>query len=407
MEGAMGTGIDGASAAPESVTDPRAGAGEGPDAAGASGAIFSGFARPAPNRLEFVVRGVPLPILNGVRYACMARVKTVAVSFDPMDPTHQDVWISENGSAMHNELIGMRVGLVPLHLSTEEVAGFDSAAHMLGIDVAAGDSPRDVTTADITIVGMDRDRVFPPNPVTRDHALITVLPPRGEGLPRLALTARGSVGTGATHARYCPVSVFGILPVVDKQAVESARAEALKAGDDMERFESLVAPRIFAADESGDPLELAVFLESECGLDPGAVFESSVSVLASALRTLAATVPEAPSVGENGLSLREDMCMGELLRYELGRMPLVEQAGVFRPHQSEDLICISLSPVGGPDIRTLLHGACLSAASRLDRIGALWRSSGLSKPEAAADPGRRAVGKPPRARRPAAGRRAG
>ena len=105
-----------------------------------------------PERLEFTVAIADIAYLNGLRRCVLSDVKTAGFSFDPQDPDGQDVKVTRNTTALHNEIIGSRVGLLPIHLSRELLAAFEPADWRFELDVRnAGPGVRDVTTADIRV----------------------------------------------------------------------------------------------------------------------------------------------------------------------------------------------------------------------------------------------------------------
>jgi hypothetical protein len=51
----------------------------------------------------------------------MCDVQTVAFRFDAVDPSKQDIRFAINTGSLHNEFIGERVGLLPLHFSKTDL----------------------------------------------------------------------------------------------------------------------------------------------------------------------------------------------------------------------------------------------------------------------------------------------
>jgi DNA-directed RNA polymerase alpha subunit len=143
-----------------------------------------------PGRIEFVATGVDIAFVNGLRRTLIGDLVTAAVAFDPADPDGQDIEFLHNSGVLHNEFIGLRVSLIPLHLTRAELASLRTDGVLLELDVTnEGEQPLDVTSRDIKVsvqggarggaAKLDRDRVFPPDPVTGRWPLITVLMPHG------------------------------------------------------------------------------------------------------------------------------------------------------------------------------------------------------------------------------------
>ena len=110
-----------------------------------------------PERLEFVINGLDIAYVNGLRRSILTDVRTAAFAFDPIDPAGQDVKFTHNTGALHNEILGCRVGLLPIHLDRAALAEFDPEDWRFELDVQnEGTHPLDVTSADIRAVRVGR-----------------------------------------------------------------------------------------------------------------------------------------------------------------------------------------------------------------------------------------------------------
>eukprot|EP00798_Chlamydomonas_sp_ICE-L_P029181 gene29181-biopygen33048 len=139
---------------------------------------------------SFSVSGVDMCIVNLLRRAIIACVETAA--FDtgvPPGGGGGGVRVLENTSVMHNEMLALRVSLVPLCLTPNELENFAPGDYQCTLAVRNnGNEVFDVRSG--------------------DSVLLTVLRPNimcggvGEAV-NITVTAR--LGSGRDHARYSPV----------------------------------------------------------------------------------------------------------------------------------------------------------------------------------------------------------
>lgn len=345
---------------------------------------------PVPGRLEFTVSGQDASLVSGLRRAIMTDVQTAAFRFDASDPSRQDVRVTFNTGSLHNEMIGERVGLVPLHLSKSQLVEFKPAAWRFELDAENnGSKPLDVTTAGFVAVPLDEgdasplsaQKVFPPDPISGRHPLLTVLMP-GQ---RLALEATASLGSGHEHARHSPAAAVAMFPVADRAAVEKER----KKREDKASFDALDAKRMVATDAKGAPKAFRFSLETQCGMTPEEVVESGYEALAGRLRALSAATDGSAIVAEaepqagsppdiQSLKLSgEDHTAGALLQERL--LQQTDFAGYHIPHLLEKSIVMRIKVPEGSTARGMLREACESAADLCEAALAEWQKASKAR----------------------------
>ena len=173
------------------------------------------------NYIEFVLRGCSTPCANGIRRIIMSRLPVVAMRAIP--DGESTIQISANTGGLNNEIIKHRLSCIPVHGIQQPT---DLSNYTLRLDVtASGDTPRIVTTADIQVMWGDAadlkpapasvaKMMFPANPITGDHIVITKLNPAIPGVSageRLAFDAKlywteGSMKGTASAACTCSYS---------------------------------------------------------------------------------------------------------------------------------------------------------------------------------------------------------
>ena len=160
------------------------------------------------NFLRFVVEGIDPALANTLRRIILSEVPTMAVD---------EVVIIENSSILHNEILALRLGLIPLKTdldsynlpedcSCKSEFGCSLCRSTLTLDVQAGDEVRTVYSGDL--VPEDPD-VAP----TSDEIPIVKLAP-GQ---KIRLEAYARLGRGKDHAKWQPVSlcIYRYMPKIE------------------------------------------------------------------------------------------------------------------------------------------------------------------------------------------------
>jgi DNA-directed RNA polymerase subunit D len=149
-------------------------------------------------RVVFTVHGISTPFANALRRIMIAEVPTMAID---------DVIVVENSSAVNDEIIAHRLGLIPLktdldtYLLPEECTchselGCNRCRVALTLEASAGESTRTVYSGEIK---SENPEIVP----ISDKIPIVKLAP-GQRI-RMELYAR--LGKGKMHAKWQPVSV--------------------------------------------------------------------------------------------------------------------------------------------------------------------------------------------------------
>lgn len=231
---------------------------------------------------SFEMRNAALFLPIALRRTILMDVPTVAVAFDPYDDDLSDITIKQNTGCLHNEWLAHRLSLIPIHFSRDEIDEFDPERYEFRIQAQAsvGSSGHDVTTRDIhvSVDGKNRPdlarRLFPPDPSTKEHVLLTRLRSSNDSNSRevIDITFRARRGTGMQHARWMPAS----------KAVY--------------RYD-LQHPDVFQFD-----------VESECGMSPCDIVAAALDVLHARIQKVALAVREGslqPRAADDDTSILE------------------------------------------------------------------------------------------------------
>jgi DNA-directed RNA polymerase subunit L len=259
---------------------------------------FANFSQ-VDSTLKFELHTVPIAVANGLRRAILSDVPVPGIMYIPNDhTTHDSIKFAVQETSVNNEMIGQRLSLVPIHFTPEQVDTFAPEKYKLVINVK-NTTPGMVyvTSKDIAVIDGHnkpyppaiRDAMFPPNPITKDHAYILPLKPNrykpAEG-ERLELEATLKIGTAKQWAGFqvakCTYEFAVDEALADarlKETIEKARskrpelseAEVKALTSDFnatERFQCYARAGV-----TGEPLSILFKVKSLCGLRPRTIVE--------------------------------------------------------------------------------------------------------------------------------------
>ena len=242
-----------------------------------STAVFEDYAhdsRDPAGRHEWTVVNVDLSICNALRRIILTDIPNMgfrgeeATADAPTGP--QSVTITHNTGPLHNEIIAHRIGMLPIHFTSAELAEGPDVGWRFELDVTAPAGHKvNVTTHDfatykndIKLPHSESTRLFPVDGVTGDPVLITRLREN----ERLALSAVPVRSTAREHAGFSPVSLCTYRFVIDPEA-------AAKTQNVLDK------ERSYYRNSRGDPTRIQFSMESEGALTPKNIMEMAFNVL--------------------------------------------------------------------------------------------------------------------------------
>ncbi|PNH01024.1 DNA-directed RNA polymerase II subunit RPB3 [Tetrabaena socialis] len=381
---------------------------------------------------EFAVKDVDLALINALRRAVIAEVQTAAFCF-ALDAETNTVDIRRNTSVLHNEFLGHRISLIPVHLSENETRDVAEGRALFEFTLQMkndGLTPLDVTSGhfkgSLDGVELSEDtlnRMFPVDPLTRDHILIVRLKPQvttsssAGGVEEVDVTCRFRMGRGKDHARWTPCSICAFGNVIDEAKAqealdeEVAKARALNATEEevnrvIHDFTCMGRHRCYVLNEHGDPAQFLFKLRSECGLRPSYLVFKGLSILSDRVQTLARGMRDArtpdPAVADPvtieaygavpGMfqftvddedhtigNLVQSMVYNQCIRNDEGKE--LEYIGYHQPHPLENRITIRVKiiPAVVPDVRPFMARCLERVVTDIRAVIAEWiEFSGLS-----------------------------
>jgi hypothetical protein len=260
------------------------------------------------SHITFTVEDVDVAIVNSLRRIILAEIPNVAFTID-LHGGESDVIIHKNLSSLHNEYMMHRLSLVPLCFDEEEIENFEKEKYRFVLNVKnKGNEMLDVTTADFAIYDANGNRmdtlakkVFPANPITKDHILLTRLKPNfmdPEKGDELNIEARAVLSVARTNACWAPVSIATFYNNVDEIKAQEAfgvfqsKNTGLSRQEALERFNTLERQRCFKTNEYGEPCSFTFTVESECRMSPSYIVRKAFEVLIAKVTALVDKVAE-------------------------------------------------------------------------------------------------------------------
>jgi DNA-directed RNA polymerase alpha subunit len=241
-------------------------------------------------KAQFIIKDVDVSIVNSLRRIILSEIPNIAFAFDP-HKEENDIKMHVNTCGLHNEILGHRISLIPLCFDEDEVENFQPEKYRFVLKKKnTGHEIMSVTTNDFEIYNEDnvrydarfKNKIFPTNPITKDHILITKLKAnlydtsKGE---EVDIEAVASLGIAKNHARWIPASTCTYFNVIDEKAAKQAEASVPPA--ELNKFHHLDRYRLFKKNKYDEANEFEFTIESECRLSPNYLFLKALSILKS------------------------------------------------------------------------------------------------------------------------------
>lgn len=253
-------------------------------------------------RARVRITDVDVSVVNALRRIILSRIPNVGFAFDHTyhgsDPA---VRIHTNDSPLHNEYMQHRISFVPICASLEEIETWDPERYRFRIDKTntRAETALRVTSGDIQVLSAEtgeplealRKRWFPPNPITKDHIVLTKL--HAHKTARFHAEMRATVDVAARNASFGVVSTVAFENVIDEAEAERHRRKLRDAAEDaasgeraVRRFDTLDVQRKFHTNRYREPNRFLFRIESECAIEALDVFRLALRILPSRLEAM-------------------------------------------------------------------------------------------------------------------------
>lgn len=259
---------------------------------------------------------------NALRRIIITNIKSVG--FDTYDYQNSSLKILENTSALTNEIILQRFGLIPIYYENIENYDVDKYKFILNIQNKTNNII-DVTTDDFKILNLetnkneDNSKFFKKNTITGDSILIIRLKPaiNGNG-ETLNIEGKSVIGIGKDHIRYSPVSNICFINKKDPEKVNKALSKYLELNKDKYSIENLKhkfnleeADYHFYTDDNGDPNIFEFTIES-CGvMSPINILKEGLKQLSNKIKLFQEELEKNFTNNDSRISIKSAECMME------------------------------------------------------------------------------------------------
>lgn len=353
---------------------------------------------------------------NTLRRTIITDVETVAFASDiSEDGSTKDVSISENSTAMSNEMLAHRIGLLPIHV--ENPLDWDPEKYTFKLSIVHDSTEqRDVVASDIQVFknrGAEEDplpvpsvQFFHPDPVTHDTSLLAILKGRvGTQEPeKLSFVAKATVGTGRQNARFMPVTsrcayaythddsedkkkelFTAWLTNHKKVSVTDLESNSTRKGELEREFATMEIQRCYKMDPSGEPYSFDFIVESIGVLKPTYIVGRAIEILQKKLLAYASIdsgdLPESVKMrpadarmkGFDFMFQQEDHTLGNLLSTWMEKNLMDKEitfVGYKVPHPLRDEMLLRVGVESGQD--TDARAAVAKAARACAQMFADW-----------------------------------
>lgn len=239
--------------------------------------------------LHVRITEVDLSIVNAIRRIILSEIPNTAFAFDPYDQEKSGITIYSNTSSLHNEFLAHRISLIPLCFEENIIENFKPKKYRFVLkkhNTTTDIIP--ITTNDFEIYDENNEKypesvkkmIFPMNPITKDHILITKLKPnlynvaKGEDID---IECYASVNIAKEHARWSPVSKCTFHNSLDEKLVETMRKSV--SPNDINKFETLDKYRYFIKNKYDEASSFEFEIETECRMKPVYLLRKSIILL--------------------------------------------------------------------------------------------------------------------------------
>ena len=331
-------------------------------------------------KTEFSIKNVDVSIVNSIRRTIQSNVQNVAFFFDAKSVDNPDVKIMKNDSPLHNEFLSQRLSMIPIHFKKKEIDNWQRDDYSFEINQKNNSNAfMNITSEHITVKRIDgtqlsnkeREQLFPKNAKTKDHILITKLPPATlKHTPAIEVNLRASLGCGQKHSCFSPTSLCTYMnKIVEGDELKNAEKdfvekylEQYKGVADVKdltkqaklKFDTLDKQRYYEKDsDTGEPNHFVFKLESECALLPFQIFSEAIGYILSRIDKLIRAKLDIKDVDKDQYEITihdESHTIGNLIqalvynkfvREDGGRQ--ISFIGYFVTHPLENTVCVKIT----------------------------------------------------------------
>jgi DNA-directed RNA polymerase subunit L len=249
--------------------------------------------------VDFEIHDVDISLLNSLRRTVLSDLPNVGFFFDANVHDNYTTTIVSNDTPLHNELIMHRMSLIPICVNEDELANWDDYDYTFKINITNNTGLlKNVTSGDIKVFDKNNkllsdktiSRLFPKDPVTKDHILITKVNKAKNS--SFEINAKAVVKTAKTNASFGMVSRCSIEFVIDETKAKAELKRLLEGQPESKHsqitqdFNNLNRDKFFKKNQYFEPNHFKVSIDSECLLNPVFIYTKAISILKTSIQQM-------------------------------------------------------------------------------------------------------------------------
>ena len=267
--------------------------------------------------VQISITALSISMINAIRRTIISQTKSFGFRTEPYEKN--DVNIITNDTALNNQIICHRIGMIPIHIPN---INFKIDDYEFIIDVSnESNFPKSVTSKDFKILQISNnkylsekevEKIFPKDPLSGDYIIITKLKPsyniinykldsykeellntKGRKF-KFYLKAKAVLSQGDENSRFSPVTSISYSYKVDEEKAKKAEIEYIKnelvdmkeqkltpkTNEQLSRyFNTTLKERYYYENDNGDPTHFVFNLESVGVIPPLVIFHRGIQSL--------------------------------------------------------------------------------------------------------------------------------
>lgn len=257
---------------------------------------FSDLKTSDPFNMSVHIKDVDLSIVNSLRRVVLSEIPNVGFLFDPHDMSEEskDIDVLQNDTPLHNEIIQHRISLIPINVNVEELENWDSKELRFEINKSNNSGNLlSVYSSDFVVYDSKNNvrnelakRFFPPDPISKQHILITKI--KAMENSRFHIVARAVTNVPKNYASFGLVSNCSVEFVVDEKVAAKQLQMYLEQNaskdtkENLEhKFNSIERERHYVRNAYREPNHFIFKIVSECKIPCEYIFKQAINILKS------------------------------------------------------------------------------------------------------------------------------
>lgn len=364
---------------------------------------FTELKKSSEFEIDIFAKNIDLSIINAIRRVIISEIKNVGFHFDPNDFTEpKDITIIKNNTPLHNEFIQHRISLIPINVNIDELNNMNIDDYTFEINKTNNTgSLLNVYSSDINVIDSNNNvlndlskRFFPPDPISKDHILITKINSKDNSKFILKAKATKDIPKNATSfgmVSKCAVEFIVDETVAAREMIKFIETNTTKMSVDelKHQFKTIERERHYYRNKYREPNYFKMSVISECSIPSTYIVSLAINVLKSKIQKFKDT--EHIIINNNQLYsiivINESHTLGNLFQSlcfnNFVREPSIDDKyalkfiGYNQPHPLEESILIKIKGdnINTPDdIKSFIQDASKYILDKLTDLENQWNT---------------------------------